>query len=274
MKTPMNDKIVYVTGGSSGIGFACADQFVRLGAHVLIIARDGKKLADAAAHLKNRCISEHQRIETLSLDVSKSEEVGRKIGTALSQFGIPHVLLNCAGIAHPDYFENLDPVIFEKTIAINLLGTVNMCSAVYPAMKKQGGHIINIASIAGFIGLFGYTAYSASKFAVIGFSEALRSEGKRYGIRVSVLCPPDTDTPQLAEEEKTKPAETKAISGNAKLMKPEQVAQRLVKAVGSNSFFILPGGSSKFIYVMKRLFPGFVEWMIDRDIRSGSVQKN
>ena len=92
---------------------------------------------------------------------------------------------------------------------------------------KKGSHVINVSSIGGFIGVFGFTAYSASKFGLIGLSEALRGELKPRGIAVSVLCPPDTDTPGMARENKTKPDETHAISGNVKLMSAENVAKAL-----------------------------------------------
>ena len=101
---------------------------------------------------------------------------------------------------------------------INLYGARNAIAALLPHMRNQGGHIVNVSSIAGLIGVFGYTDYCASKFGLIGFSEALRSELDSQGIMVSVLCPPDTDTPGLAEENLTKPPETLAVSESACVM--------------------------------------------------------
>ncbi len=134
-------------------------------------------------------------------------------------------------------------------------------------MKKKGGLIVNVSSIAGFIGVFGFTAYSASKFAVIGFSEALKSELKQHNISVSVLCPPDTDTPMLIKENKIKPAETAAISESAKIMSPEAVADELIKGMKKNKFMIIPGFDGKFTFLGKRLLPGIVEKIVDRIIR-------
>ncbi len=138
-------------------------------------------------------------------------------------------------------------------------------------MKEKGGIIVNVSSIAGFIGVFGYSAYGVSKYGIIGISEVLYSELKRYNIHVSVLCPPDTDTPQFAEEEKTKPPETKAIAGTAKLMTPEAVAKSLIKGIERKKFMIIPGFSGKFIYFMKRHLPGFVQFVFDKDVKK--VQK-
>src|SRR6185503_5941588 len=105
-----------------------------------------------------------------------------------------------------------------ETMAVNLAGCWHMIQALLPHMKARGGYIVNTASLAGLIGVSGYSDYCASKFALVGYSEALRAELKLVGIEVSVLCPPDTDTPGFATENRTKPEETKAISASARLM--------------------------------------------------------
>ena len=139
-------------------------------------------------------------------------------------------------------------------------------------MKQKKGYIVNISSIAGFIGVFGMTSYSASKFGVIGFSEALRSELKPCEVNVSVLCPPDVSTPMLEKADRIKPEEAKAISSGADIMTPEAVAEVLVRALAREDFLIIPNASGKFTYFMKRLFPGLTEWIVDGKIR-GVQQK-
>lgn len=139
-------------------------------------------------------------------------------------------------------------------------------------MKKKGGIIVNVSSIAGFIGVFGFTAYSASKFGVIGFSEALRSEFKQFNINVSVLCPPDTDTPMLHKENIGKPVETAAISESAKIMSADAVADAIIKGMQTNKFMIIPGFDGKFTFVAKRFLPGIIEWMIDRTVRKSQKE--
>jgi short-subunit dehydrogenase len=134
-------------------------------------------------------------------------------------------------------------------------------------MRNRGGNIVNISSIAGFLGIFGSTAYSASKFGVIGLSEALRGELKRHSIRVSVLCPPDTDTPQLVEDNKTKPAETKVLSSLSRPMSPETVAKACIRGMEKGKFMIIPCFSGKVFYLAKRLFPSPVNWAIDSIIK-------
>jgi short-subunit dehydrogenase len=116
------------------------------------------------------------------------------------------------------------------------------------------------------IGVFGYTDYCASKFALVGFSEALRAELRRDRIAVSVLCPPDTDTPALAEENRTKPPETHAASAGASLLSADAVADALLAGIARRRFLIIPGREARFAYLMKRFFPGVVTWVMDRQI--------
>ena len=110
-------------------------------------------------------------------------------------------------------------------------------------------------SVLGFMGIYGYTAYAASKFAITGFVDCLRQEMLPHNVTVSVLFPPDTDTPQFHEENRIKPPETKAIAGNIKVMSPDAVAGALLEGIEKQQYHIVPGISSKFTYFMYRHFP-------------------
>ena len=131
---------------------------------------------------------------------------------------------------------------------------------------RGGGYIVNTSSMAGLIGVFGYTDYCASKFALVGFSEALRSELKPHGITVSVLCPPDTDTPGFATENQTKPEETRAISATAKVVSPDAVADELLRGMARERFLIIPGFDSRLGVLAKRFVPGVVQRVMDRTV--------
>ncbi len=260
-------RIIYITGGSSGIGLAAARGFSALGAHVIIFARGEERLGKAVKEIERSRMSKTQRVSSMSLDVADHHAVQEQMTRAVTGFGAPGVLINSAGIAYPDYFENIPQEKFRETVSTNLCGTWNTCSCLVPYMKPGGGHIVNISSIAGFLGVFGYTAYSASKFAVMGFSESLRSELRPYRIKVSVLCPPDTDTPQLREEDRTGPAETRAIAGNATVMSAEHVADAMIRGMGRGQFVIIPGVEGRFIHLAQRLFPGLVRRIMDAQVR-------
>lgn len=267
-----SNKTVYVVGGSMGIGLAAARLFAERGAHVCLFARNEDRLKNAKARISGRAISPGQRFASYSVDVAVHKQVQRVMKQAVGQFGPPDVLINCAGQATPRRFEEVSYEQFDETMKINLYGTRNTIAALLPVMKQKGcGAIVNVSSIAGYVGVFGYTDYNASKFAVLGFSEALRTELTEYGIELFVLCPPDTDTPGLVVENMTKPAETRALTAKAKLMTPEAVAAAMIAGMEKGRFIILPGFDGKFTVWAQRFIPGVVRWVVDGTVKK--VQK-
>lgn len=265
-----NGKTTYIFGGSSGIGLETGKLLAAAGAHVFVFARTAEKLQAAEKDVSACAFGENQRFGCLPVDVTDHERVAAAIETAIDRFGIPDLLINSAGRGSAYYFEEISYAEFDRTIKINLYGTWNTVAAL-TAHMQPGSHIVNVSSIAGFVGVFGFTGYTAAKFGVIGFSEALRSELKPRSIEVSVLCPPDTDTPGFHEENRTKPEETQKISANTRLMHPEQVAQALIQGLQKNRFMIIPGFAGKLTYYAKRLLPSLVAALMDRDVKK--VQK-
>ena len=275
-------KTVYITGGSSGIGLAAAKQFAGAGANVAIFSRDQKKLdtalpaIQAMGHDRSPSgISDRvpeQKFLAVQLDVGNHTEVDTKMAATVRGFGVPDVLVNCAGAVWCNYFEDTPYEAYETEMRTNFFGVRNTVAALLPFMKEKGGSIVNVASTLGFIGAFGYAAYAPSKFAIVGFSEVISGEFKRYGIRVSVLCPPDTDTPQLAEENLTKPCETRAINSNAGLMQPEQVAAAMIKGMERNRLMIVPGFMNRVSWLAKRWLPGLLFSFMDSDARKAQKQ--
>ncbi len=260
------NKTVYLVGGTSGIGLAIAKQLSAAGAHIMLLARTQAKLQQAQDQLKKLAKNDQQKLDYRCLDVSDHSATQILMDELVSAFGVPNALINCAGRAIPEHVENISYQQFDDTMKINLYGCRNTVAALLPHMKENGGLIVNTSSLAGVIGVFGYSDYCASKFALIGYSEALRSEVKKYNIKVAVLCPPDTDTPGFEIENQTKPAETQAISQSASLLSSEQVAQAFFKGLRKNKMLIVPGIAGKFNVLMKRLLPGLVEWVMDREI--------
>jgi NAD(P)-dependent dehydrogenase (short-subunit alcohol dehydrogenase family) len=266
-------KTVYVVGGSTGIGLAVAARMAGLGADVLVFARRREPLERAVAELAPRRTRADQRVAHRQLDVADPQAVAAVMAEAVADFGVPDVLVNCAGRSTPRYFEDVSYEQFAETLRVNLHGCWNTVSALVPHMKARGGYIVNTSSLAGLIGVFGFTDYCASKFALVGFSEALRSELKRYGITVSVLCPPDTDTPGFATENLTKPAETRALSGRASLLGPDDVARALLAGMARRAPVIVAGFDAKLAALAKRLAPWLVEWISDREIRRAGTKR-
>lgn len=253
-----NNKRVYITGGSSGIGLEIAHQLSRLGAHILLLARDAGRLGEAKAAVEENRKAPSQNIAVIPVDVRDNAAVQRAIGRAAVEFGPPDILVNSAGIGHADYFENIPYDTFDAVMQINLYGTRNVIAAALPRMKERGGTVVIISSIAGHLGMFGYTAYGTSKFALVGFSECLRADLKRYGIRVMVACPPETDTPLVAHEGKTIPPEARAVKNMAGLLKPDFVARRIIRGIEKNSYLVIPGFRAKALYFMQCYLPGWI----------------
>jgi len=253
MKFIGNNSIALVTGGSSGIGLATARCLARRGCHVWILARNPARLEAALGLLEGERISPEQRFRTLSADVSDQNQVFASIDRVRGEAGTPDLVINCAGETYPGYVEKLDLEIFRQLMQINYFGSVYTTKAVLPDMLKRGsGHIVFISSMGGLISTFGYTAYCPTKFALQGFADALRQEMRPYGIRVSIVCPADTDTPQLAFEDPIKPMETRALASNGGVATPEFVADQIVKGVSRGKYLIIPGISSRMFYLLKR----------------------
>ncbi|PKL39908.1 MAG: hypothetical protein CVV44_06715 [Spirochaetae bacterium HGW-Spirochaetae-1] len=186
----LKDKKVIITGGSSGIGRAAAGIFAGDGAGVSLVSRRGDVLRQAVDEIVKERGGACPFADFFALDVSKEEDVKDFAGKYVDIHGVPDVLVNCAGVAdHPGPFEDLPSRDFRELMEINFFGTVNMCRSFIPLMKKQGGDIVNVSSVAGLSGGYGFTAYSSSKFAVTGFTLSLRSELKKHGINVTLFCP-------------------------------------------------------------------------------------
>ncbi|KPL83280.1 hypothetical protein SE15_08610 [Thermanaerothrix daxensis] len=265
MKTFQNC-LALITGGSSGIGLALARLLLAEGARVALLARNPERLAQARENLLDAY--PRAEISVWSADVTNAPQVTALLETFVAQQGTPDLLINSAGMAHPGRFEELPLEIFDQMIAVNYLGTVYVTKALVPAMLERGsGHIVNISSVAGFLNIYGYTAYGAAKFAVRGFSDALRMELKPRGIQVSLVFPPDTDTPQLAYENQFKPEVTRALAGNAGVLSPDFVAQEILAGVRRNAYLILPGFETKVIYVVSRLLGAGVNPILDYLVR-------
>ncbi len=254
-------KSVIVTGGSSGIGFAFADRAVGLGAQAVLVARRPELLAQAKSKLEARHPS--ARVVTLPLDVSDEAAVERAMQAHLDEHPAD-MLVNNAGVVMPGRFVDLPMKEFRQMMDINFFGSVHMAKATIPHfMKKRGGHVLNVSSLAGVLGIYGYTAYAASKFAVVGFSQALRGEMWPHDIKVSVCLPPDTDTPQLELENKYKPAETKAIAGTVKMLSPDAVADAMIEGMARGQFEIYPDLASRFVALGQGVLPAVTRWVCD-----------
>jgi 3-dehydrosphinganine reductase len=204
---------------------------------------------------------------TLSCDVSQWEQVDAAVRTAEAENGPVDVLLSCAGYCYPVEFVDMPLEHIDGQVGTNLLGTIYVARAVAPGMVARGrGHIAMVASMGGFIGVYGYGAYAPSKFGVMGFAEVLRSELKPCGIGVSVLCPPNVDSPGYAREVAMEPAETAKINAGTKMVSPASMAEVLLGAVDRNRFLVVPGFMNGLYYRLKGILPEIFYLVFDGDI--------
>jgi 3-dehydrosphinganine reductase len=263
-----------VTGGSSGIGKAVAKLLAQQGANLTLIARDHPKLLQAQREIATAKLNQTQQINIATADVADRASITSVLDEAIANLGTPILLITSAGIAHPGYFSEIPLEVFEQTMAVNYFGSLYSVKAVLPAMiERQQGQIVLISSGAGLIGVYGYSAYCPSKFAIRGLAESLRGELKPQGINLTVVYPPDTDTPQLAAENKIKPLETKQITATAKVLSAEAVAEEILQGVANNKFAIAPGVELKVLNRCHSLLSPVLNWYFDKIVEQVNKTK-
>jgi 3-dehydrosphinganine reductase len=257
-----------ITGGSSGIGKAVACLLAQEGTSVSLIARRPEVLAAAKAEVDACRKDRAGRTLTFAADVVDQARIEEAIRAAAAECGPPDLLVTSAGMVIPGHFRTLPVEAFERTMMVNYLGTLYAIKAALPFMEQaKRGHILLVSSGAGLIGIHGYTAYSPTKFAIRGLAESLRSEAKLSGIGVSVVYPPDTDTPQLEEENRTKPPETKRITGTAAVWSAVDVARVMLRGVRRKQFAINPGASMWLLDHFHSLLRPLLHRFMDRIVR-------
>jgi 3-dehydrosphinganine reductase len=266
----ISNKVIFIAGGSTGIGLSIAIELSKHNNTICLFARDIKKLEQAKAAVeasgKTRCL-------VYAADAKNYEALKPVLNGAVRENGAPDLVINCVGRAYPEHFLDITAPMMQDTMMTNFGSMWNVAHILAPHMKAKGGRIVNTSSIGGFVGVFGYADYSASKFAIVGFSEVLDQELNRYNIKVQVLCPPDTETPGFAVENQTKPEETKKISESAKLLQPQEVARQAVAGMEGNSFMIIPGFDGKLTYWLKRHLPSVVRMVMINTIRKVQMSR-
>ena len=248
IRVPMKDKVVLVTGGSSGIGLAIAKLAAARGARIIIAARNQARLEAAREEILSSCaahspdgavqMSGSAQVSTMQVDLAAPSETvvaALNANPQIAEGRVDFAVLS-AGDSGPAAFEDIAPSDWERLLRLNVLGCVHATRAVLPGMKRRrAGRIVLISSMAGRAGIYGFTAYSATKYALRGFADALRMELKPWGVGVTTVLPPDTDTPLLERENVAKPVECRRISEGSGLFSAETVARHTVDAMASGS---------------------------------------
>jgi 3-dehydrosphinganine reductase len=232
---------------------------------VSLLARGADRLDQAAADLR----ATGATVRTASVDVADPVALRNAIEGFVAEGGPCDILVTAAGLARPGHFLELEDEVFRSMIEVDYFGTLQAIRLVAPSMvARRRGSIVAVSSGTALLGFFGYTAYAPAKFAVRGLMEALRSELAPAGVHVGCVFPPDVDTPQLAEENLYKPAETAAISGAVKPISAEKVANGIVRAIERERYAVYADPGIAVLSALAPLFAPLVRRYTDRRVRS------
>ena len=252
-------KHAIVTGGSSGIGLALVRLLSQAHASVSVLALDDLDLSRLA-------VEGLGGVRTWPVDVTDRAQVFDAVADVERASGAADLVVTCAGVVRPGYFTHLDYREFEREMQINYFGTLWTIRAAVPSMvARRSGCVMVVSSFAGLLGLFGYTAYCPSKFAVRGLCESLRAELKPRGVHVGCVFPPDTDTPMLAAEVPLKPPEAQA-SSMLPVLSAEEVAGAILHGAERRKVRVFPGLKTSLLARVVMAMPGLTAAVTDRDV--------
>ncbi|WP_026950325.1 SDR family oxidoreductase [Algoriphagus mannitolivorans] len=253
------DKVVIITGATSGIGEACAEVFGREGAKIAITGRNPEKLQASLLKLQSK------GIEAISiLADAASEQDNQKIAAeTIAKFGRIDILINNAGISMRALFQDLDLEVFRKVMDTNFWGTVYATKYCLPEILKSKGSIIGISSINGYRGTPARTAYTASKYAMNGFFESLRTEVMKQGVHVLVVAPGFTSS-NIRNTALTADGSSQGESprDEAKMMSSEEVAEHILKATLKRKRDIVLTTQGKLAVFLNKWMPGILDGIV------------
>lgn len=259
MANRFEGKVVIVTGASSGIGAACARAFAGAGAKLVLAARSTEKLDTLRAALPG---NGHL---TISCDVSKEQDCSRLVEQTIAAFGRIDVLINNAGISMRALFRDAGLDVIRQVMDINFWGTVYCTKFALPHLLKAKGSVVGVSSIAGYRGLPGRTGYSASKFAMHGFLESLRTEHLHDGLHVLVACPGFTasnirNTALNAEGR----SQGDTPLDESKLMSADAVAAHILKATANRKRTLILTTQGRLTVFLNKWLPAWMDGMVYR----------
>lgn len=255
----MKNKVVIITGASSGIGKACAEKFGNEGSKLVITGRNHTNLQETAQGLTNKGID----VLAVTSDVAIKEDCKRIIDETIAKYGKVDVLINNAGISMRALLNEVDLSVIEQVMQTNFFGMLYCTKYVLPYLLTSKGSVVGISSIAGFVGLPGRTGYSASKFAMQGFLEALRTENLKTGLHVMIACPGFT----ASNIRNTALSANGSAQGESpreenKMMTAEAVAEHIYKGVVKRTPTLILTTEGKLAVFLSKFLPKFISKMV------------
>ncbi len=257
----MKNKVVVITGASSGIGRALAFEFASKGYKVTIGARNHEKLLEVAEEIKLK----GGDVASAQTDVTIEADCKNLVMTAVEQFGRVDVLINNAGISMRALFEETDIEVIRRLMDVNFWGMVYCTKHALPHILKQKGSIVGVSSIAGLKGLPGRTGYSASKFAMKGFLDCLRTENMKTGLHVLMAYPGFTASNiRTASLTKDGTPQGESPREETKMMSAEEVARRTFEAVKQRKNSMVLTFEGKATVFLNKFVPDFLDKLVYR----------
>lgn len=255
----MKDKVVIITGASSGIGLACIKEFYRLGSMVVLAARSESTLVEIQKSLDPT----GERSLVVPTDVTKDIECRNLIQETVNKFGTIDILVNNAGISMRALLDDIELPVMHRVMDVNFWGTVHCTKYALPHIQKSLGTICAITSIGGFHGLPGRTAYSASKFAIHGFMEGVRIENRSRKVHVLILAASFTRSNirrNALDAKGNKQGETPL--NEQKLDSPEKVAKNLIRSIRKKKRNRIMSFEGQMMVLLQRVVPRLTDWVI------------
>jgi 3-dehydrosphinganine reductase len=259
---PAQWQTAFVTGAGSGIGLRLAEMLAQRGLRLAVF---DLRLGDEA---RRRLGHAATSVVFHEVDVRDAAALESAVRAAVGELGAPEVAINCAGVQRARVFEELSAQDFDFVVDVNLRGSRNFAAAVLPHMN-DGGRLCFVASLAGVVANYGYTAYSASKFGVVGLASALRIECKPRGILVSVVCPPEVETPMVEEERRTAPAITMQNKQFAGVVTLDALCHDVLRGLASGEWMIVTGWRARLTRFLARVMPGTMNRLVDGKVAVG-----
>ena len=259
---------VFLTGGSSGIGAALAKLLVESGAQVFLVARDEARLRSCARALEPLAAESGGAVHFSCLDISQRADIGPVVSQAREAMGGIDTLINNAGIGHVASFVDTPEAIFDSIVPTNYVGTIDVTRAcMRDLLQAEDAMLITVCSLVAVAGIYGYTAYGSTKYAIRGFMECLRQELLGTGVVVSVSYPGDVETPLLTHELKMRPPENQAVAGTVQPITADRAARKILEGAARGAFEVFIDSQSKTVNRLVRFAPGASRWYMDRCMR-------
>lgn len=256
----LNNKVVIITGASSGIGKAMAIEFASRGANLVLAARQYVSLCEIAQELQQQY---NIKAIAVQCDVSVEDDCQHLIKQAINTFKHIDILVNNAGISMRALFKDADVDVLKKIMDVNFWGTVYCTKYALPQIINTKGSIVGVSSIAGYKGLPGRTGYSASKFAMNGFLDSIRVENLKNGVHVMTACPGFTAS-NIRNTALTKDGSQQSESSmdEAKMMSAEAVAKHIANGIESRKRTLILTVQGKLTVFLSKFLPGLLDGMV------------